>query len=123
MLLQIAVQVLLSFWNGVLFNAVERRDTSNFLRLTDLFFDSFLRYPDSSAIPGRRLGRLERRDRADRLARKRGGAFEFVFSRFVGALAHAWEERQSRERNHGSIPRHLILTYASHLLRRLETDR
>ena len=30
----------------------------------------------------------------------------FVLSRSVGALAHAWEESQSGERNKGPIPRH-----------------
>ena len=35
----------------------------------------------------------------------------FVLSRSVGALAHAWEEMQSGERNKGPIPRHLIWTY------------
>lgn len=34
----------------------------------------------------------------------------FVLSRSVGALAHAWEEMQSGERNKGPIPRHLIWT-------------
>jgi citrate synthase len=35
----------------------------------------------------------------------------FVLSRSVGALAHAWEEMQTGERNKGPIPRHLIWTY------------
>jgi citrate synthase len=35
----------------------------------------------------------------------------FVLSRSVGALAHAWEESQSGERNKGPIPRHLLWTY------------
>jgi len=35
----------------------------------------------------------------------------FVLSRSVGALAHAWEEMQSGERNKGPIPRHLIWSY------------
>jgi citrate synthase len=35
----------------------------------------------------------------------------FVLSRSVGALAHAFEEMQSRVRNKGPIPRHLIWTY------------
>jgi citrate synthase len=35
----------------------------------------------------------------------------FVLSRAVGALAHAFEEMQSGERNKGPIPRHLIWTY------------
>jgi citrate synthase len=35
----------------------------------------------------------------------------FVLSRSVGALAHAWEESQSGERNKGPLPRHLLWTY------------
>jgi citrate synthase len=35
----------------------------------------------------------------------------FVLSRSVGALAHAYEEMQSGERNKGPIPRHLIWSY------------
>jgi citrate synthase len=35
----------------------------------------------------------------------------FVLSRSVGALAHAFEQMQSGERNKGPIPRHLIWTY------------
>jgi citrate synthase len=35
----------------------------------------------------------------------------FVLSRSVGALAHAWEEMQSGERNKGPIPRHLLWRY------------
>jgi citrate synthase len=35
----------------------------------------------------------------------------FVLSRSVGALAHAWEESQSRQRNKGPIPRHLLWNY------------
>src|SRR5262245_26870069 len=35
----------------------------------------------------------------------------FVLSRGVGALAHAWEESQSGERNKGPIPRHLLWHY------------
>lgn len=35
----------------------------------------------------------------------------FVLSRSAGALAHAWEESQSGERNKGPIPRHLLWTY------------
>jgi len=35
----------------------------------------------------------------------------FVLSRSVGALAHAWEESQSGERNKGPIPRHLLWKY------------
>jgi citrate synthase len=35
----------------------------------------------------------------------------FVLSRSVGALAHAYEEMQSGERNKGPIPRQLTWTY------------
>jgi len=35
----------------------------------------------------------------------------FVLSRSVGALAHAWEEMQSGQRNKGPIPRHLLWSY------------
>ena len=35
----------------------------------------------------------------------------FVLSRSVGALAHAFEEMQSGQRNKGPIPRHLLWTY------------
>src|SRR5262250_1717457 len=35
----------------------------------------------------------------------------FVLSRAVGALAHAFEEMQSGQRNKGPIPRHLTWTY------------
>jgi citrate synthase len=35
----------------------------------------------------------------------------FVLSRSVGALAHAWEEMKSGERNKGPIPRHMIWSY------------
>jgi len=35
----------------------------------------------------------------------------FALSRSVGALAHAFEEMQSGERNKGPIPQHLIWTY------------
>lgn len=35
----------------------------------------------------------------------------FVLSRSVGALAHAWEEKQSGARNKGPIPRHLLWNY------------
>lgn len=35
----------------------------------------------------------------------------FVLSRSVGALAHAWEEMQSGQRNKGPIPRDLLWTY------------
>lgn len=43
----------------------------------------------------------------------------FVLSRSVGALAHAWEEMQSGERNKGPIPRHLLWTYTGQPPRRL----
>jgi citrate synthase len=43
----------------------------------------------------------------------------FVLSRSVGALAHAWEEMQSGERNKGPIPRHLLWTYTGTPPRRL----
>jgi citrate synthase len=43
----------------------------------------------------------------------------FVLSRSVGALAHAWEEMQSGERNKGPIPRHLLWTYTGAPPRRL----
>jgi citrate synthase len=43
----------------------------------------------------------------------------FVLSRSVGALAHAWEEMQSGERNKGPIPRHLLWTYTGPPPRRL----
>lgn len=46
----------------------------------------------------------------------------FVLSRSVGALAHAWEEQQSGERNKGPIPRHLIWTYTGHPPRPVEDD-
>ena len=35
----------------------------------------------------------------------------FVLSRSVGALAHAWEESQSGQRNKGPMPRHLLWKY------------
>jgi len=35
----------------------------------------------------------------------------FVISRSVGALAHAWEESQSGQRNKGPLPRHLLWRY------------
>jgi citrate synthase len=35
----------------------------------------------------------------------------FVLARSVGALAHAWEESQSDDRNKGPIPRHLLWSY------------
>ena len=43
----------------------------------------------------------------------------FVLSRSVGALAHAFEEMQSGERNKGPIPRHLIWTYTGAPARKL----
>jgi citrate synthase len=43
----------------------------------------------------------------------------FVLSRSVGALAHAWEESQSGQRNKGPIPRHLLWTYTGAPPRRL----
>src|SRR5262249_56294449 len=43
----------------------------------------------------------------------------FVLSRSVGALAHAFEEMQSGERNKGPIPRHLIWTYTGPPARKL----
>jgi citrate synthase len=46
----------------------------------------------------------------------------FVLSRSVGALAHAWEEMQSGERNKGPIPRHLLWTYSGHEPRELPTE-
>ncbi len=46
----------------------------------------------------------------------------FVLSRSVGALAHAWEEAQSGERNKGPIPRHLIWTYNGPPRRELPKD-
>ena len=44
----------------------------------------------------------------------------FVLSRSVGALAHAWEESQSGERNKGPIPRHLLWNYRGPKPRRLK---
>ena len=44
----------------------------------------------------------------------------FVLSRSVGALAHAWEESQSGERNKGPIPRHLLWTYNGPKTRRIK---
>ena len=44
----------------------------------------------------------------------------FVLSRSVGALAHAWEESQSGERNKGPIPRHLLWTYNGPKIRRIK---
>lgn len=46
----------------------------------------------------------------------------FVLSRSVGALAHAWEEMQSGERNKGPIPRHLIWTYDGPAARPLRAE-
>src|SRR4029453_6066472 len=43
----------------------------------------------------------------------------FVLSRSVGALAHAWEESQSGERNKGPIPRHLLWQYKGPKPRRM----
>src|SRR6478672_6848053 len=43
----------------------------------------------------------------------------FVLSRSVGALAHAFEEMQSGQRNKGPIPRHLIWTYTGPPARKL----
>ena len=43
----------------------------------------------------------------------------FVLSRSVGALAHAWEESQSGERNKGPIPRHLLWNYQGPKPRRM----
>jgi citrate synthase len=43
----------------------------------------------------------------------------FVLSRSVGALAHAFEEMQSGERNKGPMPRQLIWTYTGPPPRRL----
>jgi citrate synthase len=47
----------------------------------------------------------------------------FVLSRSVGALAHAWEESQSRERNKGPLPRQLLWTYRGPKPRPLKRDR
>ena len=44
----------------------------------------------------------------------------FVLSRSVGALAHAWEESQSGERNKGPIPRHLLWKYTGPKPRRIK---
>ncbi len=46
----------------------------------------------------------------------------FVLSRSVGALAHAWEEMQTGERNKGPIPRHLLWTYTGPPPRRLSGE-
>lgn len=45
----------------------------------------------------------------------------FVLSRSVGALAHAWEESQSGQRNKGPTPRHLLWNYQGPKARRLKT--
>jgi citrate synthase len=47
----------------------------------------------------------------------------FVLSRSVGALAHAWEECQSGERNKGPIPRHLLWDYRGPKARRVPNRR
>ena len=47
----------------------------------------------------------------------------FVLSRSVGALAHAWEESQSGERNKGPIPRHLLWKYDGPKPRRMKKIR
>ncbi len=46
-----------------------------------------------------------------------------VLSRSVGALAHAWEESQSGERNKGPIPRHLLWKYLGPKPRRVKKFR
>jgi citrate synthase len=46
----------------------------------------------------------------------------FVLSRSVGALAHAYEEMQSGERNKGPIPRQLIWTYTGPPPRKVPGD-
>jgi citrate synthase len=46
----------------------------------------------------------------------------FVLSRSVGALAHAFEEMQSGERNKGPMPRDLIWTYTGPPPRKLGAD-
>ena len=47
----------------------------------------------------------------------------FVLSRSVGALAHAWEESQSGERNKGPIPRHLLWNYQGPKPRRVRSKK
>jgi citrate synthase len=47
----------------------------------------------------------------------------FVLSRSVGALAHAFEELLSGERNKGPIPRQLIWTYTGPPACKLPRDR
>jgi citrate synthase len=44
----------------------------------------------------------------------------FALSRSVGALAHAWEESCSGERNKGPIPRHLLWSYKGPKARRVK---
>jgi citrate synthase len=46
----------------------------------------------------------------------------FVLSRSVGAMAHAFEEMQSGERNKGPMPRDLIWTYTGPPARKLDRD-
>jgi citrate synthase len=46
----------------------------------------------------------------------------FVLSRSVGALAHAFEQMQSGERNKGPMPRELIWTYTGLPARKLDRD-
>ena len=47
----------------------------------------------------------------------------FALSRSVGALAHAWEESQSGERNKGPIPRHLLWHYRGPSARTMKPKR
>jgi citrate synthase len=47
----------------------------------------------------------------------------FVLSRSVGALAHAWEESQSGERNKGPMPRHLLWQYKGPAARPMKKKR
>jgi citrate synthase len=47
----------------------------------------------------------------------------FALSRSVGALAHAWEESQSGERNKGPIPRHLLWQYRGPSARTMKPKR
>ncbi len=47
----------------------------------------------------------------------------FVLSRSVGALAHAWEQSQSPDRNKGPIPRDLLWTYTGPKQRPLPAGR
>jgi citrate synthase len=46
----------------------------------------------------------------------------FVLSRSVGAMAHAFEEMQSGQRNKGPMPRDLIWTYTGPPARKLDRD-